>query len=211
MVPVKSCSLVRGSDMDFTCPTCHKAADRDNSRQIGRAFAPYWGFTFHTSSKPVLTSFPVMSSRIAMTAGSQGMDLQGCPPRAICEYLRLYFPPNSLHFSELEFDFGTRAKITKHKGKMETIREGIGSVPSGRVVIFISTHSKEEQGDLFAGEQGPQTKPRPIAVKVDQFFSLLLTSGMDDLLKGATAVLLTCRWLVEHKQSFQDLRSSLRW
>ncbi|KIK74711.1 hypothetical protein PAXRUDRAFT_174885 [Paxillus rubicundulus Ve08.2h10] len=93
------------------------------------------GFTFHTSSKPVLTAFPVMSSHIAMTAGSQvnceplliihfylkGMDLQGCPPQAICEYLRPYFPPNALHFSELEFDFGTRAKIAEHKGQMETM------------------------------------------------------------------------------------------
>ncbi|KIK76611.1 hypothetical protein PAXRUDRAFT_169372 [Paxillus rubicundulus Ve08.2h10] len=76
-------------------------------------------------------------------------------------------------------------------------------------MIFISTHSEEEQGDLFAGEEGPQTKPRPIAVKVDQFFSLLFTSRMDDLLKGATVVLLTCRLLVEHEQSFQDLYSSL--
>ncbi|KIK74719.1 hypothetical protein PAXRUDRAFT_174867, partial [Paxillus rubicundulus Ve08.2h10] len=163
--------------------------------------------------------FPVMSSHIAMTAGSQvnceplliihfylkGMDLKGCPPQAICEYLWPYFPPNALHFLELEFNFGTRAKIAEHKGKMETI------IPSGRVVIFISTHSKEERGDLFAGEEGPRTKPRPIAVKVDQFFSLLFTSRMDDLLKGATVVLLTCGWLVEHEQSFQDLHSSLHW
>ncbi|KIK80518.1 hypothetical protein PAXRUDRAFT_127548, partial [Paxillus rubicundulus Ve08.2h10] len=81
---------------------------------------------------------------------------------AICEYLQPYFPPNALHFWDSEFNFRTRAKISKHKGKMETI------VPSGQVVIFIRTHSEEEQGDLFAGEEGPQTKPRPIAVKVDQ-------------------------------------------
>ncbi|KIK73588.1 hypothetical protein PAXRUDRAFT_178019, partial [Paxillus rubicundulus Ve08.2h10] len=34
-------------------------------------------------------------------------------------------------------------------------------------VIFISTHSKEERGDLFAGEEGHQKRPRPVAVKVD--------------------------------------------
>ncbi|KIK72139.1 hypothetical protein PAXRUDRAFT_22347 [Paxillus rubicundulus Ve08.2h10] len=68
---------------------------------------------------------------------------------------------------------------------------------------------EEEQGDLFAGEEGPQTKPRPIAVEVDQFFSLLFASRMDDLLKGAMVVLLTCGCLVKHKQSFQDLHSSL--
>ncbi|KIK79185.1 hypothetical protein PAXRUDRAFT_161970, partial [Paxillus rubicundulus Ve08.2h10] len=125
------------------------------------------------------------------------------------EYLQLYFPPNVLHFWELEFNFRTRAKIAKHKGKMETMQEGIDSVPSGRVMIFISAHSKEEQGDLFAGEECPQTKPRPIAVKVDQCFSLLFASRMDHLLKGAMVVLLTCAWLVRHERSFQDLHYSL--
>ncbi|KIK76192.1 hypothetical protein PAXRUDRAFT_18383 [Paxillus rubicundulus Ve08.2h10] len=43
----------------------------------------------------------------------------------------------------------------------------------------------------------------------NEFFSLLFTNRMDNLLKGAMVVLLTCRWLVEHKQSFQDLQSSL--
>ncbi|KIK75145.1 hypothetical protein PAXRUDRAFT_173604, partial [Paxillus rubicundulus Ve08.2h10] len=221
-VPFKSCSLVRGSDVDFTCPICHKAADRDNSGQIGQAFSQYWGFTFHTSSKPVLTTFLVMSSCIVMTAGSQvncgplliihfylkGMDLQGCPPQAICEYLWPYFPCNSLHFWESEFDFGTRAKISisEHRGKMETMQEGIGSVPSGQVMIFISTHSEEEHGDLFASEEGPQTKPRPVAVKVDH---ISFQIGMDHLLQGATAVLLTCGWPVKHEQSFLELHSSL--
>ncbi|KIK75221.1 hypothetical protein PAXRUDRAFT_173440, partial [Paxillus rubicundulus Ve08.2h10] len=41
-VPVESCSFVRGSDVDFPCPACHEAADRDNSGQMGWAFALYW-------------------------------------------------------------------------------------------------------------------------------------------------------------------------
>ncbi|KIK72147.1 hypothetical protein PAXRUDRAFT_181253, partial [Paxillus rubicundulus Ve08.2h10] len=66
------------------------------------------------------------------------------------------------------------------------------------VVIFISTHSDEERRDLFAGQEGPEMKPRPIAVNVDrispqslltndadiclQFFLLLFQSGMDHFL-----------------------------
>ncbi|KIK73079.1 hypothetical protein PAXRUDRAFT_179313, partial [Paxillus rubicundulus Ve08.2h10] len=95
-----------------------------------------------------------------------------------------------------------------------------------RVVIFISTHSNEERGDLFAGQEGPEMKPRPIAVNVDcvspqslltndadiclQFFSLLFQSEMDCFLDGATLVLLTCGWLVKHEGSFNKLHSSLR-
>ncbi|KIK76380.1 hypothetical protein PAXRUDRAFT_170130, partial [Paxillus rubicundulus Ve08.2h10] len=82
-------------------------------------------------------------------------------------------------------------------------------VPLSHVVIFISTHSDEECSDLFAGQEGPETKPRPIAVNVDWFFSLLFKSRMDCFLDGATLVLLTCGWLVKHEGSFNELHSSL--
>ncbi|KIK91096.1 hypothetical protein PAXRUDRAFT_150282, partial [Paxillus rubicundulus Ve08.2h10] len=64
--------------------------------------------------------------------------------------------------------------------------------PPSHMVIFISTYSDEECGDLFAGQEGPQIKPRPVVVNVDhvspqslltnntdlclQFFSLLFKS-----------------------------------
>ncbi|KIK77007.1 hypothetical protein PAXRUDRAFT_119397, partial [Paxillus rubicundulus Ve08.2h10] len=163
---------------------------------------------------PVLMTFPIMSSRIAMTAGSQvnceplliihfyckGMDLQGLPLQAIVNYLRPYFQPGDLQFLQSEFDFATHAKINIHREKIH-------------MVIFISMHSNEERGDLFAGQEGPEMKPRPIAVNMDcispqslltndtdiclQFFSLLFQSSMDRFLDGATLVLLTCGWLVK--------------
>ncbi|KIK72859.1 hypothetical protein PAXRUDRAFT_60025, partial [Paxillus rubicundulus Ve08.2h10] len=77
------------------------------------------------------------------------------------------------------------------------------------VVIFFSIHSDEKRGDLFAGQEGPETKPRPIAVNVDHFFSLLFQSRMYRFLDGATLVLLTCGWLVKHEGSFNELHSSL--
>ncbi|KIK73129.1 hypothetical protein PAXRUDRAFT_179197, partial [Paxillus rubicundulus Ve08.2h10] len=82
-------------------------------------------------------------------------------------------------------------------------------VPPSHVVIFISMHSNEERRDIFAGQEGPEMKPRPIAVNVDRFFSLLFQSEMDHFLDGATLVLLTCGWLVKHKGSFNKLHSSL--
>ncbi|KIK73080.1 hypothetical protein PAXRUDRAFT_21251 [Paxillus rubicundulus Ve08.2h10] len=59
-----------------------------------------------------------MSSRVATTAGSQGMDLQGSPPQAIADYLRPYFQPRDLQFLQSEFDFATHAKINIHREKM---------------------------------------------------------------------------------------------
>ncbi|KIK74787.1 hypothetical protein PAXRUDRAFT_126602, partial [Paxillus rubicundulus Ve08.2h10] len=158
------------------------------------------------SKKPVLTTFPVMSSHITMTAGSQvnceplliihfycnGMDLQGSPPQAIADYLWPYFQPGDLQFLQSEFTFATHAKINMHREKIH-------------MVIFISMHSNEEHRDLFAGQKGPEIKLRPIAVNVDRFFSLLFQSGMDHFLDGATLVLLTCGWLVKHEGSFNEL------
>ncbi|KIK79148.1 hypothetical protein PAXRUDRAFT_162083, partial [Paxillus rubicundulus Ve08.2h10] len=170
---------------------------------------------FYALKKPVLTTFPIMSSRIAMTAGSQvncepllithfyckGMDLQGSLPQAITDYLQPYFRPGDLQFLQSEFDFATHAKIDMHREKI---------VPLSHMVIFISMHSDGECGDLFAGQEGLETEPRPIAVSVDQFFSLLFQSRMDRFLDGATLVLLTCGWLVKHQGSFDELHSSLR-
>ncbi|KIK77883.1 hypothetical protein PAXRUDRAFT_165487, partial [Paxillus rubicundulus Ve08.2h10] len=97
LVLAESHSQVREADMDFTCPVFYEATDRENSGQTGRSFSPYWGFTFHALKKPVLMTFPIMSSCIVTTAGSQvncellliihfyckGMDFQGSPPQAI--------------------------------------------------------------------------------------------------------------------------------
>ncbi|KIK78498.1 hypothetical protein PAXRUDRAFT_163865, partial [Paxillus rubicundulus Ve08.2h10] len=82
--------------------------------------------------KPALMTFPIMSSHIVMTAGSQvnykplliirfyckGMDLQGSPPQAIADYLWLYFQPGDLQFLQSDFDFATHAKIEMHREKM---------------------------------------------------------------------------------------------
>ncbi|KIK78903.1 hypothetical protein PAXRUDRAFT_162779, partial [Paxillus rubicundulus Ve08.2h10] len=224
LVLAESCSQVREADMDFTCPVCYEATDRENSGQTGQSFTPYWvNFTFRALKKPVLTTFPIMSSCTATTAGSQvnceplliinyyckGMDLQGSLPQAITDYLWPYFQPGDLQFLQSEFDFATHAKIDMHREKMQLLREGIHGVLLSCMVIFISTDSNEECGDLFAGQEGPETKTRPIVVNVDHFFLLLFQSGMDHFPDRATLVLLTCGWLVKHKGPFDELHSSL--
>ncbi|KIK76243.1 hypothetical protein PAXRUDRAFT_170510, partial [Paxillus rubicundulus Ve08.2h10] len=180
-------------------------------------------FHFSCFEKTSSDNFPVMNSHIEMTAGSQvncellliihfyckGMDLQGSLPQAITDYLWLYFWPGDLQFLQSEFNFATHAKINMHREKMKLLREGICRVLPSHMVIFISMHSDEECGDLFAGQEGPETKPRTIAVNMDHFFSLLFESRMDCFLDGATLVLLTCGWLVKHEGSFNELHSSL--
>ncbi|KAF9218178.1 hypothetical protein BS17DRAFT_770864, partial [Gyrodon lividus] len=68
----------------------------------------------------------------------------------------------------------------------------------------------ERRGDLFAGQEGSAKNPKPVAVEVDKFFRMLLASNFTSLLNRATIVLLTCSWLVQHAESFGQLRLSLQ-
>ena len=56
-----------------------------------------------------------------------------------------------LLFFELEFDAGTMAKEADHWSKMATLVEQLQHAESAHVLLFITTHSEENQGDLFLG------------------------------------------------------------
>ncbi|KIK80151.1 hypothetical protein PAXRUDRAFT_159406, partial [Paxillus rubicundulus Ve08.2h10] len=90
------------------------------------------------------------------------------------------------------------------------------------VLLFISTHSEQWRGDLFAGQEGSERNPKPVAIEkftwicneADhclRFFSILLAGNFAFILNEAAVVLLTCGWLVQHKESFNQLQSSLQW
>ena len=80
-----------------------------------------------------------------------GMDPHGSPPRLIYESLRSYFRPNDLFFFELPFDAGTLTKEVNHQSKMVNLVEQLRCARFVRILLFISTHSEEDRGDLFLG------------------------------------------------------------
>lgn len=136
---------------------------------------------FTQSDQPVLETFPVLKSHFGTSSRSQvngepmvilhlvckGMDVLGTPPRLVHQMFEPYFPDGTLTLIEFEFDFGTNAKVRSHGAQMESLKSIISSVSPARVLVFVSTHSDMERGDLFAGG-GPANNPGPVAVEVDQ-------------------------------------------
>ncbi|KAF9234180.1 hypothetical protein BU15DRAFT_79305 [Melanogaster broomeanus] len=146
-----------------------------------------WAF-IHSDGSPALPAYPVLVNRSGMASRSEvdstplliihlylkGMDVVGTPPTNLVQHLRPYNPV-SLKFVEREFDFGTREKIKLHQEMVAMLCHEIGAVPAGRMLLFVSTHSEEERGDLFTGQEGAGKKP--VAVDVETFFKLLWSAG----------------------------------
>jgi len=95
-----------------------------------------------------------------------GMDPHGSPPRLIYESFHTYFRPSDLLFFELEFDAGTTAKEADHRSKMATLVEQLRRAGSARVLLFITTHSEENRGDLFLGLCNHERRDGPVADEV---------------------------------------------
>lgn len=95
-----------------------------------------------------------------------GMDPHGSPPRLVYESFRSYFRPDDLRFFELEFDAGTPTKEADHRSKMASLAEQLRCAKFARVLLFITTHSEENRGDLFVGHCVRGGREGPVADEV---------------------------------------------
>jgi len=95
-----------------------------------------------------------------------GMDPHGSPPHLVYESFRTYFRLGDLLFFELEFDAGTTAKEADHQSKMATFVKQLQRAGSACVLLFITTHSEENRGDLFLGLCNHEWRDGPVADEV---------------------------------------------
>lgn len=70
-----------------------------------------------------------------------------------------------MQLHNFEFDLGTTRKIDAHTRNMESLVAKLHSTPPGRILVFITTHSDENRGDLFAGKDA---QGRRFSVEVSQ-------------------------------------------
>ena len=81
-----------------------------------------------------------------------GISADGSPPSILETLLRTYFPDQgSLQLYDIPFDLGSLRKIGVHTTAMESLAVKLQAQPPGRVLLFVNTHSDENRGDLFAG------------------------------------------------------------
>jgi len=109
-----------------------------------------------------------------------GMDPHGSPPRLIYESFRSYFRPDDILFFELEFDAGTPTKEADHQLKMASLVERLRCAQFARVLLFISTHSEEDRGDLFLGHCDHAGREGPMADEVTKVCWLFIYIDIDE-------------------------------
>lgn len=81
-----------------------------------------------------------------------GQNQVGSPARVGFEYLQAYLPEDASKFAELEFDWSEVSGITQWKKSASKLVTSIGDVVYDQTVVFVTTHSDDDRGDLFSGE-----------------------------------------------------------
>jgi hypothetical protein len=129
----------------------------------------------HRAFLPALDSPLVVSGSFQMTAASQvchegltilhfmltGMESNGMGPKLLGEYMAGFLDQSSFDYIEVEINLATDSDVVAHEQHMTSIWKSIKCVfrPRNiaithisrhhRILIFITTHSHEDTGDLF--------------------------------------------------------------
>ncbi|KAI6095599.1 hypothetical protein F5141DRAFT_1068218 [Pisolithus sp. B1] len=114
-------------------------------------------------------------------------------------FLRAYFPQGDYNFSQLSFNLGTPESMDAY----DKAASDLANTPSAysRVVLFLTTHSDEDRGDLFTG----YINKKPVAYKVLPFLQLLL-KPLSKIINGANIIFYVCGSVVTNPQSFNGVK-----
>ncbi|KAI6141385.1 hypothetical protein BKA82DRAFT_4018699 [Pisolithus tinctorius] len=179
VVPEDSLQQLTQPGVTFRCVSCHWKRTRHGTPQ------PYYGF--YLGDKHVLSKPPAVIGTFQHATTSEMATLS----TAIIH----------LHLDGLTLDPDPESGAA-----YETAAQQLSSflAPYARVVVFLTTHSEEQRGDLFAGSRDGQV----IASKVSEVLEALLTP-LSKVVEGGDLIFLVCGYLVKHQESFQDLKSAM--
>ncbi|KAI5989882.1 hypothetical protein EDD15DRAFT_2198252 [Pisolithus albus] len=116
-------------------------------------------------------------------------------------YLQPYFPQGSYQFSQLPFNLATQESLHDYEKAAMDLAHSLSSF--SRVVLFLTTHSDEERGDLFSGE----VDGKPIESKVSECLQVLF-HPLTKIVKGADVIFNVCGSVVTVQDSFDDLKEA---
>ncbi|KAI6042084.1 hypothetical protein EDC04DRAFT_2601225 [Pisolithus marmoratus] len=207
IVPEKSIKKVTEDGVTFKCVSCHWKETEKSAPQ------PYFGF--YSQGKPVLSEPPVI------TGGFQhAINSQVAPHSTALIHLHLenlmvgHTQVNMIHsllqpyFSKKEVPI-LSITIQPHYPRIHGYLS-INSICPGQlppsyqsVILFLTTHSDEEGGDLFAGIVEEQT----VASEVFEVLQALLTP-FTQIIKVAHIFFNVCGSVVTVKDSFNGLEKA---
>ncbi|KAI6143003.1 hypothetical protein BKA82DRAFT_4017763 [Pisolithus tinctorius] len=193
------------------CVACHWKMTRFESPQ------PYFGF--YLSGKPVLkhpvvviggfehatTSEVAGNSTAIIHLHLESLELGHAPVHILHTMLQGYFTQDTYHFSQLPFNFATEESRVAYDTAASKLASSLTTF--AKVVIFLTTHTDEDRGDLFSGMENKV----PIATEV---FELQFLQGLllpfSNIVKGGDLIFFVCGSTVRKEQSFQGLKAAVQ-
>ncbi|KAI6120242.1 hypothetical protein EDD16DRAFT_1518988 [Pisolithus croceorrhizus] len=155
IVSEESLQKVKRADVKFMCMTCHWQKTKNDPK-------PYMGF--YSKGEPALSTPPIipggfhhaMTSQVAPhTAALLHLHLEGLAQdighsqvAMLHSFLQAYFPQGDYNFSQLSFNLGTPESMDAYDKAASDLANTLPAY--SRVMLFLTTHSDEERGDLFS-------------------------------------------------------------
>ncbi|KAI5985119.1 hypothetical protein F5J12DRAFT_787435 [Pisolithus orientalis] len=187
-------------------------------RQVAEGYPqPYFGF--YLSGKPVLkhplvviggfehatTSEVAGNSTAIIHLHLESLELGHAPVHILHTMLQGYFRQDTYHFSQLPFNFATEESRAAYDTAASKLASSLTTF--AKVVIFLTTHTDEDRGDLFSGMENKV----PIATEV---FELQFLQGLllplSNIVKGGDLIFFVCGSTVRKEQSFQGLKAAVQ-
>ncbi|KAI6018345.1 hypothetical protein EDC04DRAFT_2607808 [Pisolithus marmoratus] len=207
IVPEKSLKDVTEDHVTFKCVTCHWKETEKSAPQ------PYFGF--YSQGKPVLSEPPVITGGFQHAINSQvaphstalihlhleNLEVGHAQVNMIHSLLQPYFPKGRYQFSHLPFNLTTQESLGAYQSTAFDLATSLSSYQS--VILFLTTHSDEERGDLFAGFVDGVT----VASEVSEVLQALFTP-FTQIIKVAHIFFNVCGSVVTVEDSFNGLKKA---
>ncbi|KAI5992327.1 hypothetical protein EDC04DRAFT_2613650 [Pisolithus marmoratus] len=117
-------------------------------------------------------------------------------------FLKAYFPEGGYHFSQLPFNLATPKSMDIYQQAASKLADTLS--PYSRILLFLTTHSDEDRGGLFAGYN---ITNEPVAFKVFEFLQLLL-KPLSQIITSADMLFYVCGSIVTKEKSFKGLKKA---
>ncbi|KAG1725504.1 uncharacterized protein EDB91DRAFT_1254768 [Suillus paluster] len=222
-IPAAFQHAVLADDVLFQCICCYISQQESRRRQEnGPSRLPYFGFHY-SDGRPVLDRFLNIRATLELSLRAQissapvlfvhlkivDYDATGGSFDLAYDFLKPYFPCGGLERREVTFDIATTAKAANYQRSVDSMVRALKEQGKwDRVVIGISDHTDNDNGDPFAGYDG---KKRFIAARVDNFLDIILKpwQGLVDHASESYLWFFCCGALVNNIESFKTLQTSI--
>ncbi|KAG1739679.1 hypothetical protein EDB19DRAFT_1828687 [Suillus lakei] len=198
------------------CHESHSSGDKNG------ATMPYFGFK--TANNVLVLNVPTticapmeVSSWSQICSGPllilhfilKTLEHFGSCGRVMRNVLQPFMPEDNLQYHEVIFDIGMPEEAIKHAWLMKTL------------VKQVKHLEHTVCGDMWGGFEGEESgrrkrtnvsvQDKPIAYTIDDFFTGLFVSGIEDYVKGANLWMLACGHMLREVKAFNPFKACVRY